>query len=469
MKKKSILLITFFLFITVLSVMFFHHENWRDEAQAYLLCRDMNLYELFKNIPYEGHPILYYLFLYPIVKLGIGPKSVNILSFIFMTISVYLILFKSKLNNIQKLCIIISYPVLYEFSIIGRSYSLLFLLLTIYGLLYPNREKHPIFLAVILGLILNTHLFMAGFVGINFFLFYIYKILKNKKKTKKEILIGFLIMLLFFCLLFIQFYPYLFINEKMTISHTISFAKFIMLFFSILFGGCGLQSIIITTLSIIVFIFIYIYFYKKEKSIFTILIISYLFIIIFIAFTYNNIAIYTLVLSLSLLFTIVIATSKKIKYDINITIALVIISIFSSISTVKAYYLDYNYNYSSSKEIAQYINNNIEPNSIFICNTDSLCSSIIPYVDNKFYNSRTNKSFTYIIWNKEREQKTNKNKLFNYIDNNNSIYYIVSYYDYKADIDLLKQLRSKYNPIQKYISRKTISNNDESYIIYQIK
>ena len=40
-------------------VMIFHHEAWRDEAQAWLIAKDASIFELFNNIlSYEGHPCL---------------------------------------------------------------------------------------------------------------------------------------------------------------------------------------------------------------------------------------------------------------------------------------------------------------------------------------------------------------------------------------------------------------------------
>ena len=47
------------------------HENWRDEAQAWLLARDLSIPELFEQMSYEGHPCLWHLLLMPLVRLGL--------------------------------------------------------------------------------------------------------------------------------------------------------------------------------------------------------------------------------------------------------------------------------------------------------------------------------------------------------------------------------------------------------------
>jgi len=469
MKNKSKLfnIIVFTLFIIIILIMSFHHENWRDEAQAYLLCRDMNLFELFRNVHYEGHPILYYLFLYPLVKLGIGIKSVNILSFIFMSISVFLILFKSKLNNFQKLGIIISYPVLYEFSIVGRSYSLIFLLLTISGLLYPVKDKYPIYFSILLGLLLNTHLLMVGFVGINVLLFYVYEIFKNKKNTNKRIIIGFFIILLFSLLLFIQFYPILFSYDGMSLSKDSNFLSFIVLFFSVLYAASWLQDLIAVLLSIIVLTLLYFHIFNTNKKSFLILIIIYLFIVFLMNYIFNGINIYSLALSASILYVIILIL-KNIDKDRKITVLLILLSLLSLPFIVRVYYLDYNYNYSSAYETSNYINKNISKDSIFICNYDALCSSIIPYVDNRFYSTKTNSYFTYVVWDKNRESSINFDKLYKYIEDHNSLYYIVSDYNKDEDINMISILKKKYKLDKIYKSSKTISGYLENYTIYKI-
>ena len=43
-----------------------HHELWRDEAQAWLIARDVPLSRLFAELHYEGHPALWFLLLKPL-------------------------------------------------------------------------------------------------------------------------------------------------------------------------------------------------------------------------------------------------------------------------------------------------------------------------------------------------------------------------------------------------------------------
>lgn len=72
-----------------------HHENWRDEAQAWLLSRDLSIPELIRQMSYEGHPCLWHLLLMPLAKLGALYISMNVLSLAIMAAAAALFLWKS--------------------------------------------------------------------------------------------------------------------------------------------------------------------------------------------------------------------------------------------------------------------------------------------------------------------------------------------------------------------------------------
>lgn len=463
MKKKLFPWIVFISFIIVTAIMSFYHENWRDEAQAYLLCRDMNFLELFKNIHYEGHPIFYYLFLFPLVKLGVGPKSVNILSLVFMTLAAYLILFKSNSNNIQKVCIIISYPVLYEFSIIGRSYSLIFLLLIIWSLIYPKRREKPIIYAITLGCLFNTHLLMSCFVGVNAILFYYNEIIKKNNKSK-NIYISLMVFSLLFLFLFIQFIPKLFNNTKVNNNITNSFINIIINILLFIFEGNGCYFFTISIISIIIYTSIYHHIYIKNRTLFYTLIINYIFMGIFTSL-FVKISIHFLACGLSILFAVILAFQDDISKDNMLTACLILMSLIA-IPNILLYYInDYKRNYSDAYDTATFINKKLSSNSNFICNNDASCSSIIPYTNNSFYSAHSKKEFTYIIWNNERQKEIDYKKLDN-LFRKKIFYYIYIDNNEKNEEQFYSRLSKKYNLTKVYNSSQTIS--DEKYKIYKI-
>lgn len=70
-KNKFNILITLIYSIATLTVILFH-ESWRDEAQSWLIARDLGIIDIFKQMKYEGHPALWYLILVPFAKLRIA-------------------------------------------------------------------------------------------------------------------------------------------------------------------------------------------------------------------------------------------------------------------------------------------------------------------------------------------------------------------------------------------------------------
>lgn len=467
--KKNILnIILFVIFVVIIFIISLHHENWRDEAQSFLLCRDMSFIDLLKNVHYEGHPFFYYFVLYPFIKLGAGPKVVNIFSFIFMTSFAFILIFKTKLNFIQKIAVLISYPVLYEFSVVGRSYSLVSLLLIIYAVLYPNRKKYPIILSIILGLLANTHLLIGGFVIINSFLFYVCDLFKSFKdkslKQKKNLLIGFFIIVFFGIVLIIQFIPMFYVSDGINSNTSFSFLSF--LFIGAISCYCTYFSFIITYILLIIFLN---KLYKIDLFTFISFVFSLLWMCIYVELF--SFSLHIISLLLIVLYIHIIMLDNKIKNNKFITIFMVVISLFSFIRTLYAYTYDYKYNYSNAYDTAKYINKNIDSDAILICDREYMCSSIVPYVDNKFYNIGSDEYFTYVVWKNSSHNEILFSDVEKYFDNigNKKLYYIYSGY-VKADEKILKNLKNNYNISLVYKSNsKTYDKNGESYNIYKIE
>jgi len=63
-----------YLFITLYAVL--NHEPWRDEAQSWLIARDANFFDIFKLLPFEKAPALWYLILLPLAKSGMPENTI---------------------------------------------------------------------------------------------------------------------------------------------------------------------------------------------------------------------------------------------------------------------------------------------------------------------------------------------------------------------------------------------------------
>ena len=63
------------------------HEPWRDEANVWLMARELSPAGLFAEIRYQGHPCLWYLIVMPFAKLGLPFRSIGFISYSIMAVT----------------------------------------------------------------------------------------------------------------------------------------------------------------------------------------------------------------------------------------------------------------------------------------------------------------------------------------------------------------------------------------------
>ena len=138
------------------------HENWRDEAQAWLLARDLSIPELIAQMSYEGHPCLWHLLLMPLAKLGLPYVSMNVLSLTVMSVAVALFLWKAPLPLPFKALALFGGAFSYYYPVIARSYCLIPLFAFMMACFYPARREKPLRYGLSIALMVHTHIIMLG-------------------------------------------------------------------------------------------------------------------------------------------------------------------------------------------------------------------------------------------------------------------------------------------------------------------
>ncbi len=138
------------------------HENWRDEAQAWLLARDLSIPELFAQMSYEGHPCLWHLLLMPLAKLGLPYVSMNVLSLTIMSVAAALFLWKAPLPLPMKALALFGFGFSYYYPVISRSYCLIPLFAFMMACFYPARREKPLRYGLAIALMVQTHVIMLG-------------------------------------------------------------------------------------------------------------------------------------------------------------------------------------------------------------------------------------------------------------------------------------------------------------------
>ena len=145
------------------------HEPWRDEAQAWLLARDLGPWQLVASrLRYEGHTPLWYLLLMIPAKLGVpyewGLKAVSLC---VTAIAMFLLVRKSPFPWFVRYSLPFTYFLFYQYTVVSRSYCLIVLLMWLAALCFSRRNEKPWpYAAVLMALgAVSAHgiLFGAGF------------------------------------------------------------------------------------------------------------------------------------------------------------------------------------------------------------------------------------------------------------------------------------------------------------------
>ena len=437
--KFNITILIIYATITLIGIIF--HENWRDEAQSWLIARDLNFIDIFKQMKFEGHPCLWHFIIAPFVKLGFPYFVQNIIAWLIMCTTTGLILWKLSFNKYVKILIIFSAPFLYYYSVIARSYCLIPLAIVLIAITYKNRKEKPIQYVLSISFLAHTHVLMLGLVGILYLFFFFEElILKFNKKTKEErrlIIISFVIAIVGLILLFLQLFSSIDTNSQVEgnmeinndtgrflyeivvniVSKTLGNENYgvIVCVISILMAETISQLINNTKNTLIMLIgigfqlgvYLFIYADLSYQKIFT-----SLFIIIFCYFIQDE-------------------NQKKISF-IWFETSLVFILMLNCILGINAFAKDVQYEFSDAKNTAEFINYNINESSTFIVSSIPYASAIIPYTNSyKFWSPQINNYYTFVTWNADlikgytldEFEKT----IVNNFENRDNIYFIYCY------------------------------------------
>ena len=137
----TILLYALFTFILLL-----HHEIWADEAQAWLVVRDLDFSGLISHVRTEGHPLLWYFTIFPFAKLlnsNFSIFSMQIVNWFIVVLAMGVWVFRSPFNIFAKISMLLSSGFLYWYAIIARSYCFIPLFVFLLAIFYPKQKEHP--------------------------------------------------------------------------------------------------------------------------------------------------------------------------------------------------------------------------------------------------------------------------------------------------------------------------------------
>ena len=503
--KKDLIIILIYAIITFIVTIFFH-EKWRDEAQAWLLARDLNPIELLKQMKYEGHPPLWHLILMPFAKLGFPYMTISIISWGIMCVSSWILLRKSPFKQTTKILILFSAPFIYFYPTISRNYCLIPLAISIIASIYPNRNEKKIQYVLSVLFLAYTHVLMLGLVGILYLFFFLEQLLYTKKNKKEKQILGLAIAIALIgllCLVAMLFGSIGTNNDISTTNNLIikvhsgkMFVRLVNLYIkniNILLRNIevGIVGEIgyargFNTICFIAIIALLIFQIKVNRQNAIILVVSCLWQMVIYLFIYSDTSgqkLNTMFLIFIFIAWINLACDREKvdiiddnfkKYILQFCIFIVILSDILGLTNIQT---EIKQKYSDSKNVADYINQNLNEDAIIVCTNCPTASAIIPYIkDAKFWNPFSKQYFSYIEWDDDFNVDIEVSEIINNIKNElplNNVYLIESY-EYiglkdNSDIAILieKGILSKelYNSSRKLDGTIAL---DEVYKLYKV-
>jgi hypothetical protein len=150
-----------------------HHEPWRDEAETWLVARDLPLSQTLTWTRAAGTPILWPALVVPFARAGAPYVAQSLLNWAIMMAAAALFLFRAPFTATTKALFLLSFYMAYQYAVIARTYALGILLLFCVVALHDRRHSWPIAYAIVVALLAsaNAHSGAAAFAVAAWFVF----------------------------------------------------------------------------------------------------------------------------------------------------------------------------------------------------------------------------------------------------------------------------------------------------------
>lgn len=176
----------FAIYVILLVVTTCFHESWFDEAQAWLMARDLTPKQLwFHQLRYEGTPGLWHTLLLIPAKLGFPYGSIHVVSCIAACAATAAVLWLAPFSPVVTATLPFTYFLIYQYAVIARSYTLLPLLFVLTAVALPQARRRTYVFVLILILMASTSMHgVLAAIGIG--IAYMIEFLVGRKRRTQE-------------------------------------------------------------------------------------------------------------------------------------------------------------------------------------------------------------------------------------------------------------------------------------------
>lgn len=138
------------------------HAMWRDELQVFMLALySSSPWSLLLKLKYEGHPGLWHVLIWVLTRATSVPIWMQV-THVALAIGVWILVYLwSPFSRLEKILLLLSYFLFWEYFVISRNYLLIALIAFAVVALRDRRPRPEFILWLLLGLLANVHLFGA--------------------------------------------------------------------------------------------------------------------------------------------------------------------------------------------------------------------------------------------------------------------------------------------------------------------
>ncbi len=442
MKKNKFFIFTIFIiYFLIVLVTSYYHESWEDESQGWLIARDLNFIEIINQMKYEGHSFLWYYILAIFAKL-LPYEFSKIIMIVIAGITGFLILTKSPYNNWVKLLILFNTVFLYYMPVFLRPYSIIPLMLICISIMNENPEKYPVLYGIAIAILANAHIIILGLAFIIYFKFFMEQFVdkyeKNSKKQNIKLIIGTFIAIIGMIIV-IGCAISGFLSSIAPTHGTDVPEEALERMFNLALNlhstliNINIPNLLIVIIDIIILVLVVVQSIKTDKKqgiIFFVGLAFYLFVqLLVFGILANQRTVLLFILLLYFSWNTKRISIEKSKTDI-IEVVIVIICVLSIPHTIRIISDEIKYPYTDSKNVAEYIKDNIEEGSIFVTiNWDTISSAevYLSDMDYKFYDAQNDSYVTFAVWDKfldKTKEMDLENAINKFKDSNQNVYFL---------------------------------------------
>jgi hypothetical protein len=154
-------------FMVLTAINIHHHVMWRDEVRSWqVVIISPSFAALRQNLRYFGVPILWYLLLWWVSFFFHGIGAMQGLHVAIATAVVFVFAWRAPFGKVIRALFPFGYYTLFEYGVISRNYSLLFLFVLIAAAIIALPAQRPLALALSLFLLAQVSVWGIAFAGL---------------------------------------------------------------------------------------------------------------------------------------------------------------------------------------------------------------------------------------------------------------------------------------------------------------